>query len=141
MSLSGGSPKKPEAELISFAAKRRLSGNGSENTIISSTGNPVTPSQVSFNRVELTAILRIYGFKVADGEWRDYAIDHLKDRAVFSVFRRASEAPLYRIEKDPKLARRQGAYCVIGTNGVILKRGHEIAQVLKVFEKQLKLVE
>lgn len=85
--------------------------------------------------------MRIYGFKVAGGDWRDYAIDHLKDRAVFSVFRRASEAPLYRIEKNPKLSRRQGAYCVIGTNGAVIKRGHDLQQVLKVFERQLKLVE
>lgn len=78
---------------------------------------------------------------MADGEWRDYAIDHLKDRAVFSVFRRASEAALYRIEKDPKLARRQGAYSIVDTSGRILKRGYELQQVLKLFEKQLKLVE
>lgn len=78
---------------------------------------------------------------MADGEWRDYAIDHLKDRAVFSVFRRASEAALYRIEKDPKLTRRQGAYSIVDTSGRILKRGHELQQVLKLFEKQLKLVE
>jgi len=84
--------------------------------------------------------LRIYGFKVADGEWRDYAIDHLRERAVFSVFRKASEAPLYQIEKNPKLSRKQGAYRVLGANGTVLKRGHEIAQVLKVFERQLKLV-
>ena len=77
---------------------------------------------------------------VAAGEWRDYAIDHLKDRAVFSVYRRASEAPLYKIEKNPKLARRQGAYSVTGQNGAVLKRGQELDQVLKIFDKQLKIV-
>jgi hypothetical protein len=76
---------------------------------------------------------------VADGEWRDYAIDLLKDRAIFSVFRRSSEMPLYRIEKDPKLARRQGAYSVVATGGMILKRGHDLAQVLKVLEKKKHL--
>ena len=78
---------------------------------------------------------------VAGGEWRDYAIDHLKDRAVFSVYRRASEAALFRVEKDPKLSRKQGAYSVISEQGVVLKRGHDISQVLKVFDKRLKLVE
>lgn len=78
---------------------------------------------------------------MADGEWRDYAIDHLKDRAVFSVYRHANESPLYKIEKDPKLARRQGAYSVIDSNGRNLKRGQDLSQVLKLFEKQLKLVE
>jgi hypothetical protein len=95
---------------------------------------------VSFNRRELDQILRVYGFKVADGEWRDYAIDMLKDRAVFSVFRRTAEVPLYRIEKDPKNTRRQGAYSVVGTGGHILKRGHELANVLRVFDKKPRLV-
>ncbi len=145
MGVSSGSNKKIRnsgvGDLISFAARRPLAGSGASNTIISSTGNPVKPSQISFNRKELTAILRIYGFKVANGEWRDYAIDHLKDRAVFSVFRRSGESALYAIEKNPKLTRRQGAYSVSGANGVILKRGQELAQVLKIFEKQLKLVD
>lgn len=99
-----------------------------------------TPPQVSFDRRELDAILNLYGRMVAAGEWRDYAIDFLKEQAVFSVFRRASEAPLYRIEKTPKLARRQGAYAVVTTTGLILKRGHDLARVLDVLEKKLKLV-
>jgi len=78
---------------------------------------------VSFDRRELSEILRIYGRMVAAGEWRDYAIDTLKDRAVFSIFRRTSEMPLFRVEKDPRLARRQGAYSVIGAGGTVLKRG------------------
>ena len=94
---------------------------------------------VTFNRRELDVILRLYGRMVADGEWRDYAIDLLKDRAIFSVFRRSSEMPLYRIEKDPKLARRQGAYSVVATGGMILKRGHDLAQVLRVLEKKKHL--
>ncbi|AQQ04476.1 MULTISPECIES: DUF2794 domain-containing protein [Stappiaceae] len=94
---------------------------------------------VAFNRRELDVILRLYGRMVADGEWRDYAIDLLKDRAIFSVFRRSSEMPLYRIEKDPKLARRQGAYSVVATGGMILKRGHDLAQVLRVLEKKKHL--
>ncbi len=99
---------------------------------------PVKPV-VSFNRRELDTILRLYGRMVADGEWRDYAMDLLKDRAVFSVFRRSSEMPLYRIEKDPKLARRQGAYAVVAAGGMILKRGHDLAQVLRVLEKKKHL--
>ena len=94
---------------------------------------------VSFDRRELDQILRLYGYKVAAGEWRDYAIDMLKDRAVFSVFKRASETPLFAIEKNPKLARRQGAYCVTNATGQVLKRGHELDNVLRIFEKKLKL--
>ncbi|MBB3395705.1 MULTISPECIES: DUF2794 domain-containing protein [unclassified Rhizobium] len=99
------------------------------------------PAPVTFHRRELDAILWIYGRMVGEGDWRDYAIDHLKDRAIFSVFKRSGEMPLFRIEKNPKLAAKQGAYCVINTHGVILKRGHELQQVLKVFNKVLKLVE
>jgi hypothetical protein len=98
------------------------------------------PGQVTFSRRELNRILDLYGRKVAAGEWRDYAIDFLKDRAVFSVFRRASEVPLYRIEKDPKLAQRQGAYSVISASGHILRRGHELDRVLRAIDKSLSLV-
>lgn len=96
---------------------------------------------VTFDRRELDDILRLYSRMVAAGEWRDYAIDHLPDRAVFSVFRRTSEMPLFRIVKNPKLARRQGAFFVLAASGMILKRGHELARVLGVFDKTLRLVE
>jgi len=97
-------------------------------------------AKVSFDRAELRAILNLYGRKVAEGEWRDYAIDFLKEMAVFSIFRRTSEMPLYRIVKNPALARRQGAYSVTTTGGVTLKRGHELDRVLQVLDKPVKLV-
>ena len=96
---------------------------------------------IAFDRRELTQILNVYGRKVASGEWRDYAIDTHKEKAVFSVFRRASEAPLYRIEKAPKQARRQGVYSVIAATGLILKRGHDLARVLRALDRGLRLVE
>ncbi|MCB8839187.1 DUF2794 domain-containing protein [Aurantimonas sp. VKM B-3413] len=96
---------------------------------------------VSFDRRELSEILKIYGRMVAAGEWRDYAIDTLKDQAVFSVFRRTSEMPLYRVEKNPKLARKQGAYQVVAAGGLIMKRGHDLSTVLGVFDKALKQAE
>ena len=98
------------------------------------------PSRVTFNRLELNRILNLYGRMVADGEWRDYAIDFLKDRAVFSVFRRSSEVPIYRIEKNPKLARRQGAYSVVSATGLIVRRGQELDRVLHALEKAPALV-
>jgi hypothetical protein len=102
--------------------------------------NASAPARVTFNRLELHRILNLYGRMVADGEWRDYAIDMLKDRAVFSLFRRMGEVPTYRVEKDPKLRNRQGAYAVITATGLILKRGHDLARVLSVLDKRLKLV-
>jgi Protein of unknown function (DUF2794) len=104
-----------------------------------SAANPAA-SRVTFNRLELNRILDLYGRMVANGEWRDYAIDFLKDRAVFSVFRRASEVPIYRIEKDPRLARKQGAYSVISAGGHILRRGHELDRVLLVIDRKLAVV-
>ncbi|MHA3978184.1 DUF2794 domain-containing protein [Halovulum sp. GXIMD14794] len=110
--------------------------------MVQSTGAPVTrlntaPRQVSFHRSELSAILQIYGRMVALGEWRDYGISMLRDVAVFAIFRRAAEHPLYRIEKRPALANRQGQYSVIGMDGQILKRGHDLRTVLRVLEKKL----
>ena len=97
-------------------------------------------SRVMFNRGELDRILNLYGRMVADGEWRDYAIDVLRDRAVFSVFRRSSEVPIYRIEKDPRLARKQGIYSVISASGLILRRGHDLDRVLLAIDRKLALV-
>lgn len=113
--------------------------SGSAQAPVNSQPN-VPANQVTFERRELDRILNLYGRMVADGEWRDYAIDFMKDRAVFSVFRRSSEVPIYRIEKNPKLARRQGAYSVISSTGLIMRRGHELDRVLRVFDKKLSLV-
>ena len=98
------------------------------------------PSRVTFNRLELNRILNLYGRMVADGEWRDYAIDFLRDRAVFSVFRRSSEVPLYRIEKNPALAGKQGAYSVLAPGGLIMKRGPDLERVLRVLDKNFYVV-
>ena len=95
------------------------------------------PEQVAFHRSELSVILSLYGRMVSAGEWRDYGISCLRDAAVFSVFRRTAEHPLYRIEKRPKLRNRQGQYAVIGMDGQILKRGHDLRTVLRVLERKL----
>ena len=101
-----------------------------------SSPGPVT-EQVAFDRRELSEILRVYGQMVAAGEWRDYGISCLREVAVFSVFRRTAEFPLYRIEKRPKLRNRQGLYAVVGMDGQILKRGHDLRTVLRVLERKL----
>ena len=93
--------------------------------------------QVAFHRGELGEILRVYGFMVAAGEWRDYGISCLRERAVFSIYRRSAENPLYRVEKVPKLRNRQGMYAVIGMDGQVLKRGHDLRTVLRVFDKKM----
>ena len=110
-------------------------GGGGRRRRLKLPGRPVT-----FDRRELDRILDLYGRKVAAGEWRDYAIAFLRDRAVFSVFRRATEFPLYRIEKDVGLARRQGAYAVVAASGKVLKRGHDLERVLRVIDPALRIV-
>ena len=102
--------------------------------------NPGLGPPISFDRHELNQILRVYGRKVAEGEWRDYAIDHLREKAIFSIFRRTSEVPVYQVVKQPKLARRQGAYAIIAATGQILKRGHDLGNVLRFIDRPLKLV-
>jgi len=99
-------------------------------------GQMKAPSQTAFNRQELSIILSVYGQMVSKGDWKDYAMDFLKDRAIFSVYRKASEFPLYRIEKTPALKDKQGQYSVIAPGGLILKRGHDLKMVLRVFDKQ-----
>ena len=101
----------------------------------------VQSGPVTFDRHELRDILALYGRKVAEGEWRDYAIDFGLDKAVFSIFRRAAEYPLYRVVKDPQLAAKQGAFSVVTTTGVILKRGPDLKRVLAVLDRaRLKVV-
>jgi hypothetical protein len=131
-----------EASLAECEEQERFGGRGRVLALAAANTQPSGPAATTFTRQELNEILRVYGRKVVEGEWRDYAIDQLRERAVFSVFRRSSEYPLYRIVKQPRLARRQGAYSVVATGGVILKRGHDLAHVLKALEpRRLSLVE
>ncbi len=109
------------------ATLSQISGNGQSRQ---------SSRPVSFTRQELQDILNVYGRNVAAGEWRDYAIDMGKEKATFSIFRRTSEMPLYRIEKNPKLARKQGAFSVITATGLILKRGGDLRRVLSAIDKK-----
>jgi Protein of unknown function (DUF2794) len=118
---------------------RQAENQGPPDTVIRHGFGTSEARQVSFDRSELNTILNLYGTKVASGEWRDYAMDFSRDAATFCVFRRTSEVPLYRIIKDPKLARKQGLYSVVAQGGLILKRGHDLAQVLRVLVKSRAL--
>ncbi|MGI1662003.1 DUF2794 domain-containing protein [Palleronia sp. KMU-117] len=109
-------------------------------TIQSPTPFPSTRAisdQVAFDRAELGVILALYGRMVASGEWRDYGMSFLREAAIFSVFRRTAEHPIYRIEKRPRLRNRQGMYAVIGMDGQVLKRGHDLKTVLRVLDRKL----
>jgi hypothetical protein len=99
--------------------------------------HPNAPHQVAFHRTELALLMGLYGRMVAAGEWRDYGLSFLREVAVFSVFKRTAEHPIYRIEKRPKLRLRQGQYAVIGMDGQIMKRGDDLKQVLRVLDRKL----
>ncbi|GAF83827.1 unnamed protein product, partial [marine sediment metagenome] len=129
-----GSRHKPSTHSTAHSQGAKSNVNGREIARSYSSQSGLVPIITAFNRHELNTILSVYGRKVADGEWRDYAIDHFREQAVFSIFRRTSEVPLYRVEKNPKLARKQGTYSVITATGMILRRGHDLAQVLKIID-------
>jgi len=112
-----------------------LDGRGAAWATVAPFPGAKTPQVIAFDRRELQAIMGLYGRMVAAGEWRDYAMDFMRDKAVFSIFRRSSEMPLYRIVKDPELRNRQGMYSVVAPGGLILKRGPELAQVLRVIDR------
>ena len=127
-----------DSEPIFFRPRR--AGTISQNISQPQTA-PRAARGATFSRRELNEILALYGRKVAAGEWRDYAIDVDREKAVFSVFRRSSEYALFRIEKNPRQARKQGAYSVIAATGLVLKRGHDLKRVLGVLEQGVRLVE
>lgn len=131
-----------DPEPIAFSPRRTAAKTPLPTTQGSVGHGQITPqpARTTFSRQELGQLLDLYGRKVAQGDWRDYAIDFGRDCAVFSVYRRASECPLYRIEKHPKLARKQGAWSVVTQTGLILKRGHDLRSVLAVLDKRLSLV-
>ena len=123
-----------ESDPIRFRP-RETGGFSRNQTQFSAVSNPKANAPVvAFNRVELDAILAVYARKVAAGEWRDYAVQMGRDKAVFAIFQRTSEYPLFRVEKCPRLAQRQGAYSVVLRSGAILKRGHDLARVLAACE-------
>jgi hypothetical protein len=122
-----------------FWAARVVPLNRNDNSH-PSRATPAPPAQISFDRQELRDIFDLYGRMVAAGEWRDYAIDFTSQKAVFSIYRRSAEFPLYRIEKNPKATRKQGAYSLIAATGLILKRGPDLRRVIGVLEKKLNLV-
>lgn len=120
--------------VVSLSARR--AGQAPDVSVAPAAGGPV----VSFDRHELGEILRLYGRMVAAGEWRDYAIDFTRKRAVFSVFRRASEVPLFRIEKDPALRHKQGAYSVVAASGAVLRRGQDLRRVIAVLDRPVRVI-
>lgn len=123
-----------ESDPIRFRPRESGGRSRSLSSLSSSASSRIGLPVVAFNRAELDAILAVYARKVAAGEWRDYALEMGREKAVFAIFQRTSEYPLFRVEKCPRLARRQGAYSVVLRSGAVLKRGHDLARVLAACE-------
>ena len=136
--MSESEPIMPLRPWVSGSMAEPRSARSSARQSAGTAGAP--GAATAFDRHELSLILSLYGSMVAQGEWRDYAIDMGHDKAVFSVFRRTSEMPLYRIEKCPRIARKQGQYSVVAQGGEVLRRGHDLAQVLRVLVRRPYLV-
>lgn len=127
-------PDESNGSVVSLHARRTAPQSAPVHASSSQSG------VVSFDRRELSQILQLYGRKVAEGEWRDYALDFTKKRAVFSIYRRTSEVPLFRIEKDPALRQKQGAYSVVASSGAVLRRGQDLARVIAVLDKPVRVI-
>lgn len=54
---------------------------------------------ICFERGEMARLLTLYSARVAEGVWRDYAIDPGESLSAFSIFRHASESPIYTVVK------------------------------------------
>jgi Protein of unknown function (DUF2794) len=122
------------SEVVSFDEYHSSARRGPSN-------RPGGSKHVFFDRREFQLILGLYAHMVGQGEWRDYAIGHDQRSCSFAVFRRSADGALYRIVKTPHLARKQGAYAVLGAGERVLKRGQSLAAALKVFQrKRLSLV-
>jgi hypothetical protein len=133
--MSDFEPPKAIRDPAGVDAAARVWRNEASPLIRSGSSVAESLAVVTFDRIELREILNLYGRKVAQGEWRDYAIDFLRERAIFSIFRRAAEIPIYRIEKQPVLARKQGTYSLVAATGLIIKPGHDLARVLRALDK------
>lgn len=127
-------PEGANGSVVSFNARRTAPQPAP------APASATSPQVVTFDRRELGQILQLYGRKVAAGEWRDYALDFTKKRAVFSIFRRTSEVPLFRIEKDPALRTKQGAYSVVASSGAVLRRGQDLGRVIAVLDKPVRII-
>lgn len=135
--MAESEPTEPSRSRPAFVV---VAGSGHGGQGDQSRSQARAAAQVSFDRRELSLLFNLYGAKVAAGEWRDYALDFTPAKAVFSIFRRSSEAPLYRVEKNPELARRQGAYAVIAASGLVMRRGHDLSRVLRALDRGLRVV-
>lgn len=148
--MASSHQRENQDNLILLASRKRLASSGISNVLVCATGGvskiaqvsgtQVSGALVSFDRRELNILLNIYSMKVAKAQWRDYAIDCLAGRAIFSIFKRTGQKPLFQVEKNPKLTSRQGAYSVIAQDGRILKRGNDLQRVLRVLDNHLRVV-
>ncbi len=103
--------------------------------------NDMPPSNRAtfFDRNELSQLLSLYSRQVANGQWRDYAIDQQGGGAVFSVFRHTHDAPAFRIAKQSARGAAASAY-VVSCGPETLIQANTMAEALSVFGGNLRVV-
>ncbi len=92
-----------------------------------------------FNRSELGQILATYSSRVACGEWRDYAIDHMPGTAAFSIFRHTHETPLFVIEKQQRHPRDSARFILRDNQKTVLKAS-SLTDIISYFNRLPRLV-
>ena len=80
-----------------------------------------------FSHNEFSALVSHYSLRVAEGLWRDYALDTKPNSITFSIFRQSFDHPILTISKNRKGG---NVEYILARRGVIVKRSRVFANVL-----------
>ena len=95
--------------------------------------------RVFFNRDELNLLLGVYSRKVAVGAWRDYAIDHRSHMAVFSIYRRSQERPVFAVTKVMLRGEKAASY-VLQADSRQIRSTRSLMDIVRLLERRPALV-
>ena len=108
------------------------------------TGNAYLADQKKqnfFSKEELNLILSVYGKGISSGKWKDYAIDHTKDNAVFSIYRNTFEKAFLSIKKNSSKIKRQKKYILYDANQSKIKDADVLADIINQLKnKKIRVV-
>ena len=104
--------------------------------------NLAPDSQITtFNKNELNLILSIYGRNVAQGIWKDYAIDHAKDFAIFSIYRNTFEKVFLSIKKNSSKFKKQRKFALYDANQKKIKDSDILTDIInQLRNKKIRVV-
>ncbi len=96
--------------------------------------------RVFFDREDLNRLLGVYSRQVARGVWRDYAIDHRSNMAIFSIFKRSQEQAIFTVTKVLLRGDKEPNFVLLSRNRQI-KSSRDLRQIIDVLQRQLTVVE